>query len=281
MLGRRVIKVGISSLVWLLDSLHNTACSLVGTRLLPARSVVLYYHDVTEAKRERFGKQMDLLLRLGTIISISGLEHNSVTENQYRIMVTFDDGFVSFAENALPEITMRKIPVTVFVPTGSFGKTPSWINSDESPVHNERVMSVGILKQLTSNPFITIGSHSVSHTNFLKLDEETALRELTHSKEELEQITGRSVDVFSFPHGAYNARSVELAKQAGYRLVFTIDPCLAYPREDRYVIGRFHTSPDDWTLELFLKARGAYRWMALWNLVKNRKDRNDLSLIQC
>ena len=108
---------------------------------------------------------------------------------------------------------------------------------------------------------MTIGSHSVNHPNFLKLEESDARREFQDSKAELERILDREIDAFSFPHGAHNARLIQWAKEAGYKRVFTIEPSQTLNSVGEFVIGRVLADPRDWTLEFRAKLLGAYRWL--------------------
>ena len=181
--------------------------------------------------------------------------------------VTFDDAFMSVVENALPELRARKIPCTIFVPTGSIGRHPSWIGPSHEDAA-EVVAPAEVLRTIADQPLVRIGSHSVSHPDFRRLDEAQARDELTGSKATLEEILGREVKSFSFPHGAHTPRSLDLARQCGYTRVFTIDPVqLRDPREG-FAIGRVRVEPHDWPIEFRLKVLGAYRWMARASAMK-------------
>ena len=70
---------------------------------------------------------------------------------------------------------------------------------------------------------MTIGSHGLYHSRLSKIDTAQAKYELERSREELEEITGRKVDLLAFPYGDYNAYVVELCKLAGYRYVYAAD----------------------------------------------------------
>jgi len=177
--------------------------------------------------------------------------------------VTFDDGFTSVVDNALPELESRHIPSTVFVPSGNLGKNPGWIQNTASPAGQQIVLSADQLVALKKFQLVTIGSHSVSHPNFLKLDSAQASQELTQSKVDLEQVLVRTVNLFSFPYGAYDERIVAMAKAAGYHRVFTIDSSSSQGAPDSFVVGRVPADPDDWMVEFRLKLPGAYRWLAL------------------
>lgn len=74
---------------------------------------------------------------------------------------------------------------------------------------------------------LEVGSHSVTHRPFSELDPGTAWRELTESKDMLEQLIGRSVRFFAWPFGRrrfYPPEYVDLAIEAGYEAVFRRSP---------------------------------------------------------
>ena len=64
-----------------------------------------------------------------------------------------------------------------------------------------------------------IGTHSATHPYMSKLSESAIIKELTTSKQEIERITGRTVELFRAPYGDYNDRLIKTAKDLG---LFTI-----------------------------------------------------------
>jgi peptidoglycan/xylan/chitin deacetylase (PgdA/CDA1 family) len=255
---KRLIKLFISLLVRLWDVALTAVLRLFGHQPGPA-CVALYYHAITAAQRARFARQMDLLVRLAKPIS-ADLPALPTSGVRY-CAVTFDDGFVSVLENALPELERRNIPATLFVPAGCLGGPPAWVKAT-SPARHERVLSAEQLAALKDHRLVTIGSHSVSHSNLLHLDLTQARLELEQSKVRLEAILRRKVCLFSFPHGECDARIIALAHAAGYERVFTINPCNAFSSTDNFVQGRVMVDPTDWPLEFRLKVQCAYRWLA-------------------
>jgi peptidoglycan/xylan/chitin deacetylase (PgdA/CDA1 family) len=263
---RRVTKLVVSVAVWCLDRLRTAFGTVVGMEP-PAPFVVLYYHGIPAAMRGRFARQMDVFSRL--CVPVAADWRGEMAPRRRYGAVTFDDAFMSVVANALPELKRRQIPFTIFVPTGSLGSRPSWIRPGH-PDESEVVAPPETLRMLAGEDLATIGSHSITHPNFRRLDEATAFDELQRSKVELEEIINKPVDLFSFPHGAYDVRCCELARTAGYSHVFTIDPGLAGLTADRFIIGRVKVDSDDWPLEFFLKASGAYRWMSRASMWKGR-----------
>jgi peptidoglycan/xylan/chitin deacetylase (PgdA/CDA1 family) len=256
---RRLAKILISSVLWALDQAHAALRLLTG-RGRPPRTVILYYHAVTRQERHRFARQMDLLVRKARPVTADLRALPSAPGLQ--AAVTFDDGFASVVENAVPELRSRSIPYMIFFPTGSWNHRPNWIRSPQHPSWTERVLSQDELRDLAQDPLVTIASHSINHPNFLRIDTQTAEREFRESRAELEQVLGRPIDLFSFPHGAHNAQLLDLARRAGYRGLYTVRPEPAQPAGPDFVAGRIATNPDDWEIEFRLKLAGAFRWQA-------------------
>src|SRR5262245_45103101 len=141
----RLLKFAGSLLVLVCDRLHAGVLRLVG-RTPPATCVVLYYHAVRAEHRRRFAAQMDCLLRHSSPIPAG--HQAPLAPGRHYTAVTFDDGFRSVVENALPELECRRIPATIFVPSGSLGRNPSWIPDRNSAAGSETVLSAEQLKTL-------------------------------------------------------------------------------------------------------------------------------------
>jgi peptidoglycan/xylan/chitin deacetylase (PgdA/CDA1 family) len=230
------------------------------------KAVVIYYHAVRPDQREQFARQMDQLLSLAHPFQAGSAETVSTTQ-RYMVAVTFDDGFESVVENAVPELTKRNIPFILFVPSGCLGRRPSWVPATH-PSWGERVVSEPTLSSLSGNRLSMIGSHSVTHPNLVRLGSSEVSDELVRSKADLEAALGRQIDLFSFPYGASNSAILNAARRAGYRRVFTIEPACLEPTTDAYSVGRFAVDPEEWQIEFRLKLVGAYRWRRHCSLLR-------------
>jgi peptidoglycan/xylan/chitin deacetylase (PgdA/CDA1 family) len=203
---------------------------------------------------------MDELVKVGTAVSADVA--NPLRNGLHYVAVTFDDGFQSVLDNALPVLLERNIPATIFVTTGYLGKKPGWICN---PLHNnvnEVMMQEDQIRGLPDD-LITFGSHCVSHPKLAEIGQEAAMRELVDSKRTLEEISNRPVTMFSFPYGSYDEKIIELSKLAGYKRVFLNIPASSISLFDGYLIGRVPVSPDDWLFEYRLKCLGAYQWLPI------------------
>jgi peptidoglycan/xylan/chitin deacetylase (PgdA/CDA1 family) len=256
---KRVVKLLISLVVRAGDVVRAAVSRSLG-RPAPGTCVVIYYHGVRPELREAFARQMDMVAQLTMVLP--GDHAGPLAAGQRHSLITFDDGFVSYLEQALPELESRGLASTIFVPTGSLGVAPRWIQRPGHPGLAEVVMTEAQLAALAGHGSVTIGSHSINHPDFLSLDAAAAATELGASRRHLESIIGRAVTTFSFPHGRFNDTLLDQAQQAGYTRVFGIQPRPAVGDTRSILLGRVAVEPDDWPVEFRLKLLGAYRWMA-------------------
>jgi peptidoglycan/xylan/chitin deacetylase (PgdA/CDA1 family) len=261
----RVVKLLISVTVHCADGVAVAIRRVLGLGVAP-RCVVIYYHAIRPQLKQQFEAQMDTLVRLCTPINIEG-ETRLLNGRRYSA-VTFDDAFMSVVVNALPVLKERGIPCTIFVPTGSIGRSPSWTPASHEDAA-EVVFSTEVMQALAADPLVGLASHSVSHPNFRSLDDQRARAELIDSKSALERVIGRPVTSFSFPHGAHTRRSLELVAECGYRRVVTIEPLQHGDPSSAFVIGRVRVEPYDWPIEFRLKLQGAYRWLPVASKLKH------------
>lgn len=209
---------------------------------------------------------MDILLQWAKPVAAGFM--GELPEGGCFAAVTFDDGLVSVLENALPELEKRNIPATLFIPTGYLGQKCTWMRvgkmvpseRDRKQLLHDSVMSADQLRKI-KNDLVTLGAHGVRHIHLTSLTQEEDWKELRDSKFELEQIIGQEIDLFSFPRGMYTPGTVQRAREAGYRRVFTIEPKPGLCEPGEFVTGRVTVEPNDCQLEFLLKLIGSYRWM--------------------
>ena len=261
----RIPKLLVSMVVYAWDEISDFLGEWLGKEPV-GRAVVLYYHAVRDRERHRFARQMDVLARRASPFPVESPSRME-TGGLYAA-VTFDDGFVCVARNAVPELRSRKIPGMIFVPVASLGGAPSWISDTDHPDFSEGILSDEELRDLAGLPGVSIGSHCLTHRNLMNLDDEEARREIRESKSLLEAIIGKEVSSISFPHGAYDDRHTAIAYEASYRHLFSISPT-TYRETDR-VKGRVKVEPTDWALEFHLKLAGSYRWFHTISTLQRR-----------
>jgi peptidoglycan/xylan/chitin deacetylase (PgdA/CDA1 family) len=252
---RRLVKLALSFGADLRDRLARMARSGAATS---SCGVVLYYHAVPQAQQGAFARQMQRLRRWAQFWALEA----PLPRASRWVGISFDDAYESVWENAVPELQQLAIPFTIFVPTGSLGRRPGWVHSERHPFWQEKVMAAERIRELAALPSVTLGSHTVSHPRLTRLSKAEAERELKDSKRALEDLTGRPVELLSFPHGDWNARLVDVARAAGYRRLFGIEPVRVEGTTLPPVVGRVAVEPSDTMLEFLLKLKGCYRWAA-------------------
>ena len=224
----------------------------------PPKLTVLYYHAVAEADVAAFERQMAWLANHANLVHA---DHAGELDRQRpNVAVTFDDAFESVAINGLPAIIRHRIPVTIFVPTGWLGRPPGW--QMESEDRDERVMDAAQLRGLPRGQ-VRFGSHTVDHPRLSTLTPAERERQLVASREMLEIMFESPIDTLAFPYGDHDQRTIDQARLAGYRHVFTILPEAIRPEAGAISRGRTAVAASD-DLGLFaLKARGAFEWMPI------------------
>jgi len=150
------------------------------------------------------------------------------------VLLTFDDGFASHAEVALPLLREHGAPAVFFVTTRHVEDPRDWLPATRRTAAAEPGteiahdlydgMSRAQLREAAADPLVTVGSHTLHHPFLTRLDDAELVRELSSSKGYLEEATGATVDLFAYPTGDYDRRVAEAVRAAGYRAAFAEDP---------------------------------------------------------
>jgi peptidoglycan/xylan/chitin deacetylase (PgdA/CDA1 family) len=253
--GKRLIKMTISLGFAAADRIVAFSLRLAG-RPSPATCVVLCYHSVPAERLQRFRRQIDEIVKRSKVI---GIEGNGVLEpGAHHVAITVDDAFTCALQHVAPTMAARNIPFHLFVPAGWLGKRAGWW-WDVNSMEKEMVMSADQLRTLAKRG-VSIGSHSLTHQRLLHLDEESARKELNESRKLLADLTGREVTTLSFPYGEFDNRLLQIARESGYRRVFSLEPRCVTAGNAQFVVPRIDVDPRDWPLEFRLKLRGYYSW---------------------
>ena len=164
------------------------------------------------------------------------------------VAVTFDDGYKDNLYTAAPILIDYGIPFTVFVTAGFLG--------DASNVF----LSENELKLLSDMPGVTIGSHGMTHSRLTRLDDRRLMAELLESRARIEDITGKKVEMLSYPMGKMDSRVIAAAIKSGYRLGAGSRFGENLPGTKTMFLKRTEVWGDD-SKEVFCqKYRGAWDW---------------------
>jgi peptidoglycan/xylan/chitin deacetylase (PgdA/CDA1 family) len=129
------------------------------------------------------------------------------------VAITFDDGYYNVYQNAYPILKKYKFPAAVFITTGYVQKQMS-LNRIQL-----RMLGWNEIKEMSNND-VTIGAHTITHPNLEQVDLETAKKEISGSKEEIEENIGKNVRYFASPYGKGNEEIVNLLRSMGFDYAF-------------------------------------------------------------
>jgi peptidoglycan/xylan/chitin deacetylase (PgdA/CDA1 family) len=109
------------------------------------------------------------------------------------------------------------------------------------PTH--RPLDLAGVRALAASPCVTLGAHSVHHPYLSRLSEEEQRAEVGDSRRRLEEVSGRPVVDFAYPHGDHDRRTIALVRAAGYRSACSTQAATAWARSDAFALPRVE-APD-------------------------------------
>lgn len=197
-----------------------------GEMNVPSDPIVLCYHQVrnwngNDSKAARpyivpvakFREQMKLLYDKGyhTILPnqlVNFYLHGEKLPGK-PILLTFDDGTASQFINALPELEQYGFKASFFIMTVTIDR-PGYMTRKE-------------IRYLSDHGHI-IGCHTWDHHNVTQYDEDDDWKiQLKKPSGLLQEITGKPMEYFAYPYGAWNLSAIEHLKGGGYQAAFQLN----------------------------------------------------------
>jgi peptidoglycan/xylan/chitin deacetylase (PgdA/CDA1 family) len=125
------------------------------------------------------------------------------------VVLTFDDGFANFYDQALPVLMKYNFTATVFVISGHIGGLNNW-SKPPAELGEQKMLSWQQATELASAG-IEIGSHTQTHPDLRLCGMEKAQQEMTESRKEIEDHLSHTVKSFAYPYGGTNRALCALA----------------------------------------------------------------------
>ncbi len=177
--------------------------------------------------------------------------------------ITFDDGYLNFAEFALPILEEYNVHATVFVPSEKVGVYNDW-DEGKGEFHKMPIMSYDQLRALPSD-MVEIGSHGLYHRSLERVSADELAEELVRSKSQLEQGVGKAIRFFAFPYGGYPSVLFE-ARGRSALLGSYVAACTSRwgrfnSAKDIYALRRIGIWPGDSFKDFSDKLSGRYDWL--------------------
>lgn len=231
---------------------------------------VLMYHHVNPHKGDMvtvtpgiFECQMEYLHRAGyktlTIDELFSYISGDLPLQQKAVVVTFDDAWLDNYIYAFPVLRKYKINAAIFVITDrterasntagrqELGvmnqemKIPSHKKSNEliaNGQHDKVVINWNMAKEMSASGLVEFYSHTKSHARCDQLREQTLSEELTGSKTIIEAMLGKPCPYLCWPYGKYNETAMQIAKDTGYKAIFTTKHGVVKKNSDPFEIKR-------------------------------------------
>jgi peptidoglycan/xylan/chitin deacetylase (PgdA/CDA1 family) len=125
-------------------------------------------------------------------------------------VITFDDGYQSVYDAAVPVLREHGMCGTVFLTVGQTGPAES---AGRLPSLGGRSMlSWQEIKEMR-NCGVTFGAHTLTHPDLTHLPVERVDAEICRSKEIIEDALGDPVRCFAYPYGRYDQHSRDIVRQ--------------------------------------------------------------------
>jgi len=237
------------------------------------RAAILMYHIVDRAQSEReakycctpeaFERHMRYLSASGRAVALPDLVAALRGDGDCpadAVAVTFDDGFATTFENALPVLAHYRVPATVFLVSGRIGGHNDWMTAKGSP-RRELMTREQILALRDAG--VTLGSHTRGHPRLPEVPAARVREEIAGSKADLEDLLGQEVGYFAYPFGLFDDNARAAVEQAGYRAACSTRSGFNDGRVDRFQLRRIE----------------AFGWDSVWRLRQKLKfGRNEASL---
>tara|TARA_B100001248_G_C27354542_1_gene443083 strand:+ start:189 stop:1112 length:924 start_codon:yes stop_codon:yes gene_type:complete len=162
------------------------------------------YHRFNENKYPSTNIKVDIFKKQLELIEKNNMEFYDPlkfdTEFEYpkknkKVLITIDDAFSSFYENAWPILKKRKIPFILFVSTEPVGKS-GYMNWNE-------------IKEISSYDFAYIGNHSHTHEYLLNFSHFEFEKDIKNSIKIFKEKLGYNPIFFSYPFGEYNLKQTK------------------------------------------------------------------------
>jgi peptidoglycan/xylan/chitin deacetylase (PgdA/CDA1 family) len=183
--------------------------------------LILMYHAVADVSYDpnmvsvsplRFAAQLSWLARRGLRGVAVGTLVAALRAGRARGLVglTFDDGYASVLENALPELVRREFTATVFVVSDRLGGTNDWDAGTPWPL-----LSAAQVRELAAAG-LEIGSHSATHVRLAGAGAERLAAEIRGSRERLSQAADAEIRGFAYPYGDMDVTVRRAVRDAHY-----------------------------------------------------------------
>ena len=140
------------------------------------------------------------------------------------ILITIDDGFKSFYNEAWPYLKKNKIPFILFISTEPVGKN-GYMNWDE-------------INEIERSDFAIIGHHSHTHEYLIDMNSSEFIKDIEIANKIFKEKLGYVPEIFSYPFGEYSKYMKEYISK-NFKIAFGQHSGVIDINKDKFELPRF------------------------------------------
>ncbi len=157
------------------------------------------------------------------------------------VVLTFDDGFADFYEEALPILKHYGFPATLYVATGFVNGTSRWLHHEGEA--DRPMLTWEQLREISASG-IECGGHSHTHPQLDTLSQAEASHEIMQSKQLLEEHLGQKVLSFAYPFGYHTADICRQVRAAGCTSACAVKHTMSSVTTNPFTLARLMIKSD-------------------------------------
>tara|TARA_A100001011_G_scaffold368035_2_gene421955 strand:+ start:5935 stop:6867 length:933 start_codon:yes stop_codon:yes gene_type:complete len=142
-----------------------------------------------------------------------------------KVLLTIDDAFSSFYENAWPILKKNKIPFILFVSTREVGAY-NYMTWDQ-------------IKEIDNEDFVEIGNHSHTHEYLVDENSLEIKNDILKSMQIFKDKLNKNSIFFSYPFGEYSLEFKKIIVDLGFKYAFGQHSGVIDETKDLYELPRF------------------------------------------
>lgn len=172
---------------------------------------------------------------------VQAREHRGAALPARPVVLTFDDAYADFYDNAFPALQRHGFVATLYIPTAYVGGTCSWLRRE-----GETLRPAASWSQLAeiSASGIECGGHSHTHVQMDAVSSAAANAEIRRCKAILEDQLNQAVLSFAYPHGWTTGRVKRMVHAAGYTSACAVKNMFSSPADDLFELPRLVVAGD-------------------------------------
>lgn len=183
------------------------------------RRIILLYHAVGNGPwaipTRVFRAQMAWLRERYDVVSLDGMLRGAASGSRLAC-ITFDDGYASVHDAALPVLAEIGVTATVYVNSGWIGEARLASRATAGHYLDEEFLATADVQRLVAAGW-TIGSHGVDHFDLTVCSPSEVRRQLRDSKRDIERRIGSQCQHFAYTWGRNTPGLRAAVADAGYR----------------------------------------------------------------